>query len=78
MLIAYQSTIGAYIFYYRSCNIYATASISKETVIENAVCELALENCSMILNVIAEMRLLRIANSVPQLTMPITGSEPAG
>ena len=44
VLITYQSTIGAYIFYYRSCNIYATtSSASKEAVIKDAVCKLGLE-----------------------------------
>ena len=44
VLIAYPSNIGAYIFYYRSCSIYVTMSLaSKEAVIEDAFCELCLE-----------------------------------
>ena len=48
-MLGVNSTIGAYIFCYRSCNIYATkTSASKEAVIiEDAVCELGLEECSV-------------------------------
>ena len=49
VLTAYQSTIGAYIFFYhRACNIYTTmSSASKEAVIKDAVCELGLEEHSV-------------------------------
>ena len=48
VLIVYQSNTGAYIFYYRSCRIYVRTSVaSKEAVIEDAVCELDLEEHSM-------------------------------
>ena len=47
VLIAYQSNLGVQTFYYRSCNIYATASsASKEVVIKDAVCKSSLEEHS--------------------------------
>ena len=80
VLIAYQPNIGDFIFYYRSCNTYATtSSAGKEAAIEGDVCELGLKARSAMWYLkMTEMRPLKIVNLVPQLAVQLnSGSDSA-